>query len=215
MVSATCSSARCVTCPRQHELDALGDVDGGEHVAAALLGEVGPRHDAVGQRARLEAGAQQLGQAARAAQLGDLLEHAAQLAGQRLDAGRRAGIAQDLGVGVRRAALGGVDGGDAGPGLDADDGDRLAGRQGADVGDLGDDGELVVAGAQQHAGRRRRRAPLSTARRSWSVTRASVMTAPGQDGGRQLGQGKAGGRGRGGASVSLMHRRVSIASSQP
>ena len=166
--------------PGQHELDALGDVDGGEHLAPALLVEVGPRHDAVGERAGLEPGAQQLGQAARPAQLGDLLEHDAQLAGERLDAGRRAGVAQDLGVGVRGAALGGVDGGDAGAGLDAHDGDGLAGRQRADVGHLGDDGELIVAGAEQHPAVGAR--PWRPRRRgaAWSVTRARVMTAPGR-----------------------------------
>ena len=136
--------------PRQDQPDAVGDIDGGEHVAAALLGEVGPRHDAVGQRAGLEAGAQQLGKAPRTAQLGDLLERGAQLACQRLDAWCRARIAQQLGVGIGGATLGGVDGGDPCPRLDADDGDRFARRQGADVGDLGDDGELIVAGAQQH-----------------------------------------------------------------
>ena len=73
--------------PGQHQVDALGDVDGGQDLAPAVLGEIGPRHDPVGERAGLEARAQQLGQAPRAAQLGDLLEHAAQVAGEALDAG--------------------------------------------------------------------------------------------------------------------------------
>ena len=135
--------------PRQDELDALADVDGGEHVAAALLGQVGPADDAVGERAGLEPAAQQLGQPARPAQLGDLLEHAAQVAGEGLDARGRARIAQDVGGGVGGAALGAVDGGDPGPRLDAHDGDRLTRREGADVGHLGDDGERAVAGTQQ------------------------------------------------------------------
>ena len=157
IVSATCSSARCSRAQASTSSTRSPTSTRAEHLAAALLVEVGPGDDGVGERAGLEAGAQDLGEAARAAQLGDLLEDAAQLAGERLDARRRAGIAQDLGVGVGGAALGRVDGADAGPGLDADDGDRLAGRQGADVGHLGDDGELAVAGAQQDAGRHRRR----------------------------------------------------------
>ena len=210
MVSATCSSARWSRAQASTSSTRVGDVDRGEHLDAALLGEVGPADDAVGEGAGLEAGAQQLGEAAGAAQLGDLLEDAAQLAGEGLDAGRRAGVAQDLGVGVGGAALGGVDGGDAGARLDADDGDRLAGRQGADVGHLGDDGQV---------GRRRRAAATrpspalraaSTARRAWSVTRARVMTAPGRT---VAGSSASGSRVAVGVATvveSLMDRRVSI-----
>ena len=107
------------------------------------------------------------------------------------------GSAQDLGVGVGGAALGRVDGGDAGPRLDVHDGDRLAGGQGADVGDLGDDGHLTVTGAEEHS----------------TVTRAASRLdgpaglvghegerddRPGQDGGRQLGERQPGGGRRGG-----------------
>ena len=60
---------------------------------------------AVGERTRFRRRAQQLGQPARAAQLGDRLEHDAQLAGEGLDAGRRPRVADDLDVGVGRAAL--------------------------------------------------------------------------------------------------------------
>ncbi len=194
--------------PRQHELDALGDVDGGQHVTAGILVELGPRGDAVGQGTGVEPGAQQLRQAARPPQLGDRLEHDAQLASQRLDARRRAGIAEDLGVGERRPALGGVHGGDAGAGLDADDGGGLTRRQGADVGHLGDDGELVVAGTQEHATVGPPVA-LSTARRAESVTRVRVMTAPGRT---VAGRSARGSRVLEDVAVlrSLMDRRVSI-----
>ncbi len=134
--------------PRQDELDAVGHRDRGQHLAPAVLVEVGPRDDPVGERARLRRRAEQLGQPARAAQLGDRLEHDAQLAAEGLDAGRRPGVADDLDVGVGRPALGRVDGGDAGPRLDAHDRHRLPGRKGADVGHLGDDAERAVVGAQ-------------------------------------------------------------------
>ena len=198
MVSATCSSARWSRAQARTSSTRSADVDRGEDLAAALLGEVGPADDAVGERARLEARAQQLGQAARPAQLGDLLEDAAQVAGERLDARRRAGVAEDLGVGVRRAALGGVDGGDPGAGLDAHDGDGLARRQRADVGDLGDDGELAVAGAQQDAAVAAALGGLDGAARLVGHEGEGDDGA-GQHGGRQLGEREAdGGGGRGG-----------------
>jgi hypothetical protein len=88
-----------------------------------------------------------------------------------------------------------VDGPDAGAGLDAHDGDGLTGRERSDVGHLGDDGELVVVGAQQDAA---------------VVTRAALDGAaqligdegerddrPREDGGGQIGQGQPGARGRG------------------
>ena len=93
--------------------------------------------------------AQQLGQPSRPAQLGDDAEDAAQLACERLDAGRRPGVGDQLGVGVGGTALGGVQGTDAGAALDAHDGGGIAGRQRADVGNLGDDGDLAGAGVQQ------------------------------------------------------------------
>ncbi len=190
--------------PGQHDVDALADVDRAEDLAATLLGQVGPADDGVGQGAGLEAGAQDLGEAAGAPQLGDLLEDAAQLAGDALDAWRRAGIAQDLGIGVGGAALGRVDGGDAGPGLDAHDGDRLTGRQRADVGHLGDDGHLAVAGPQQD--------PTVTGAASGLDGAAGLIgdegerdDRPGKDGGRQLGERQPGGGRRVGDGGRLAH----------
>ena len=113
-------------------------------------------------------GAQQLGQPARPAQLGDDAEDAAQLARERLDSRRRSRVDDQLGVGVGGAPFGLVQRPDAGAALDADDGRRVARRQRADIGDLGDDGDLAAAGVQQDAGLARaaaRRRPPSAARR--------------------------------------------------
>ena len=57
-----------------------------------------------------EAGAEELGEAARPAQLGDQLQRARQLTAERLDARRRARVGEHLDVGVIGAALAGVHG---------------------------------------------------------------------------------------------------------
>ena len=181
--------------PGQHELDTLGDVDGGQRVAPAVLVELGPRHDGVGQRARLGTAAQQLGQAARATQLGDRLEGRPQLAGQRLDARGRARVGEQLGVGERRPALGVVDGGHPRPLVDPDHGHRLAVGQRADVGDLGDDAEVAAGGAQQEAAAGR------LPRRVDGTTQGVGVDGEGDDGARQhgrrqVGEGQADGLGR-------------------
>ena len=199
MVSATCSSARWSRAHVSTSWTRSATSTAASTSRRALLVEVGPRRHAVGQRAGIEARAQQVGQAAGAAQLGDGLEHAAQLAGQRLDAGRRAGVAEDLGVGVGGAALGRVDGADAGAGLDADDGDGLARRERADVGHLGDDGELVVVGAQQDAAAASSPATALDGAAQLVGHEGERDDRPREDGGGQIGQGQPGARGRGAA----------------
>ena len=139
--------------------------------------------------------AQQLGQSARAAQLGDDAEHAAQLAGERLDPRRRPWIGDQLDVGVGAAALGLVQRCDAGATLDADDGGRITGRQRADVGHLGDDGDRAGAGVQQDAGLARARA-AATAERNPSEARVRVTTAPGRTTAGSRGHGQADGAGQ-------------------
>ena len=94
---------------------------------------------------------QQLGQSARPAQLGHDAEHAPQLPPERLDPWGRPRVADHLGVGVGAPPLGLVQRPDAGPTLDAHDGSRVARRQRPDVGNLGDDADLPVAGVQQDA----------------------------------------------------------------
>ena len=90
-----------------------------------LVVELGPRRHAVGERAGIGGRAQQLGQPARPAQLGDDTEHATQLAAERLDSWRRPRIGDQLGIGVGGAPLGLVQGPDAGTPLDAHDGRRI------------------------------------------------------------------------------------------
>ena len=113
--------------------------------------------------------AQQLGQPARPAQLGDDAQHAAQFASERLDPRSRPGIGDRLGVGVGGAPLGLMQPPDAGPPLDAHHGGGVTGRQRADVGNLGDDGDLAAAGVQQRPAPRscdgRRRPPSAVLRR--------------------------------------------------
>ena len=60
--------------PGHDQIDALAEIDGGKH--CSLMVEVGlaPRRDSVGQLTGVGDGAQDLGQAAAAAQLGDLLQ---------------------------------------------------------------------------------------------------------------------------------------------
>ena len=91
--------------PVEHQLDTLADVDRGEHGGTALVVELGPRGHTVGERARMAADPQQLGQPAGPAQLGDDTEHAAQLAGERLDAWSRPRVGDRLGVGVGRCPV--------------------------------------------------------------------------------------------------------------
>ena len=134
----------------EHQLHPLPHVDGGEHGGAAVVVEVRPGGDPVGEGAGMVGDAQQLGQPPRSPQLGDDAEDAAQLASERLDARGWPRVADHLGVGVGGAALGGVERTDAGAALDAHDGGGVAGRQRADVGNLGDDGDLAAAGVQQH-----------------------------------------------------------------
>ena len=159
-------------------------------------------------------GAQQLGQPARPAQLGDDAEHAAQLAAERLDPRGRPRVDDHLGVGVGRAPLGLVQRPDAGPALDAHDGSRVARRQRADVGHLGDDGDLAAAGVQQDAGLAR--APRGGDRR------AQLLGAEGEgdDGAREDDRGDRGDRQAGrrrawrssGWRNRSCHRRVSTCS---
>ena len=64
--------------PRVDGVDAVGQVDGAEHDEAVGVGELGPRGHGVGERTRAVVRAQDLGKAARAAQLGDQFERGAQ-----------------------------------------------------------------------------------------------------------------------------------------
>ena len=88
--------------PVEDQLDPLADVDRGEHCGTALVVELGPRGDTVGEGARMARDPQQLGEPPGPAQLGDDPEHAAQLAGERLDARGRPRVGDRLGVGVGR-----------------------------------------------------------------------------------------------------------------
>jgi hypothetical protein len=121
----------------------------GEHAGALLVVELGPGGDAVGELTGVGGGTQQFGQPARPAQLCDDAEHATQLAGEGLDSRRRPRVGDQFGVGIGDAALGLVQRPEARPGLDAHDRRRIAGRQRADIGDLGDDGHVATAGVQQ------------------------------------------------------------------
>ena len=81
------------------------------------------------------------------------LEHGAQLAGQRLDPRGGAWIGDRLDVGEVALPFGVVDGEEADPAVDAHDRRRIARRQVADVGHLGQHAEgVVVADAQHDAG---------------------------------------------------------------
>ena len=180
IVSATCSSARWSRGPRQHELDARrrrrprrAPRGGGPRRARPT--STTPSASAPG----LEAGAQQLGQPARAAQLGDQLER------------RRAA----RGRAPRRAASGAGRGGSRRRRTSAPRSEawtatmraRVSTRTmatGSPVGRTPMSGTWATTASWPSPARSSDAAvagarAASTARRSWSVTRARVMTAPG------------------------------------
>ena len=146
--------------PRVDGVDAIGQVDGTEHHEPVGVGELGPRGHGVGQFAGGGGGAQDLGQAPRAAQFADEVERGPQLAGGGVDrrgAGRIGRAARPRRRWPGRWATASASGGRgrrSGRGLDLDDRRRLAVGQVADVGDPGDDAErvLVAAGQDQAAG---------------------------------------------------------------
>ena len=156
------------------------DVDGAQHDEAAAPRRTRPRSptaSASSPGSRRCAGSR-AGAASGAVRRSARAWRAAR--GWRPRRGASGGVAEDLGVGVGGATLGGVDGDDAGAGLDVDDGGRLAVRAGCRCRAPGRRrrGALVAAAQQE----RRPSAPCvaaSTARRSSSVLRARVMTAPG------------------------------------
>ena len=118
--SATCSSATWLRAQSRTSWTRSPTSTAASTAARLLVVELRPRGHAVGEGAGMGDGAQQLGQPARPAQLGDDTEDAAQLAGERLDSRRRPGVGDHLGVGVGRAPLGLVQRPDAGTPLDAD-----------------------------------------------------------------------------------------------
>ena len=136
--------------PRGDQIDALADVDGGEHRDLVIGLRLAPRRDGVGQLARLDDAAQDLGQAAAVAQLGDLFEHDAQLARRGLDPRRRPGVGEQLDLDVVGATLARVAGDDARPHLGLHDGGHLAVGHRPGVGHPGDDADVAGGLVVQH-----------------------------------------------------------------
>ncbi len=76
--------------PSGDQIDTIAEIDCGEHGGLVVGVRFAPRRDGIGQLARIDDAAQDLRQPAAAAQLGDLLEHHAQLARRGLDSRCRA-----------------------------------------------------------------------------------------------------------------------------
>ena len=138
------------------DLEPLGHVEGVEQAQLLVLGEFGAEPGGVGQRARLLHGAQEGGDAAVvAAQLEDLLDHGAVLAGQ-LAGVLVVGVAVVELLHLYAEGLGVVLAGDRRPGeaaVQAEHGrDRVAAARGAALQHLGDDadaGELAVGAGEE------------------------------------------------------------------
>ena len=123
----------------------VGQVDGRQHAAAVVVGEVGPVGHGVGQRARVADGGQDLRQAAGPAQRADQLQRGAQLAGGGVHAGGRGGVGDHLDLGECDCiGVGHLRRTHAGPAEDLQDGGRLAVGQVAHVRHGGDDPDATA-----------------------------------------------------------------------
>ncbi len=140
--------------PGQHDRESLAHVDGLEHVDLVLGGRLAPGGDGVGEGAGLGDGPQDLGQAARAAQLGDVLQHGPQLADRLLDRRGADTLGDRLHVDPQAALLAGDRGTDATTLHAAQDRGAAAHRQVAHRLHRGDDADAGVAtlvtGHEQH-----------------------------------------------------------------
>ena len=136
--------------PRHHQIDALADIDGGEH--RGLMIEVGlaPCRDGVGQLAGIGDAAQDLGQPAAAAQLGDLFQHDAQFTRRGLDPRGWATVGDQRDVDVIAASLARMTGNDPGTNLGLDDRGHLAIGHRPGVGNAGDDADVAGGLVVQH-----------------------------------------------------------------
>ncbi len=158
---------------------------GVQHLGALLVAHLAPGGDGVGKRAGLGDRAQDLGQPAALAQLGDLLQHHPQLAGGGLDARAGAGVGEQLDFRVLGAALAGMDGHDPGAPLGLEDGGLLAVGQRGRVGDAGNDADLGTVGG---GGTRRCREQHPAVAADGRVDRGTgriVVERDGDDGARQ------------------------------
>ena len=99
--------------PRHDQIDAFAEVDRRQHRRLMIGIGFAPGRDGIGELAGIGNAAQDLGEPAAAAQLGDLFQHDAQLACCRLDSWRGPGIDEQHQIGMIGAALARVTGDDA------------------------------------------------------------------------------------------------------
>ena len=167
--------------PLEHELDTDADLGGLEDGQLVIGGGVRPRRGGVRERAGVGDGAQDLGQAARPPDVGDLLQHDAQLPAHGLDPGRGARLLDRLGLDPQPGALGDDTGTEAGPLYAAHDGSQATAGQLAGVLDLGDDahtgGAALDLGHEEHA------MVVAGARRGDGAQRLVGVEGNGDDGG--------------------------------
>ena len=94
--------------PRVDGVDAVGQVHGAQHDEPIGVGELGPGGHGVGERSRGAVRAQDLGEAARAAQFRDQFERGAQLPRGGVDRRRGRGVGEHLDLDEGRAVEGRV-----------------------------------------------------------------------------------------------------------